>query len=311
MSGRQTVQQTKQPSAQAEATEQIEPPKAARRRVRADGPSVTGTGVEATHRRFNRKPLQSQDASLGGSGRLHALPARRVIKYPGQSQSSASRVVDDGHNKSVLIPRGGERVAAETTQVLSVGDNEAAMGQDRDERGVGSGVAALLDAEFGAYYAIVYRYLLHRFFDREQAEELTAETFYKAATALGRLRADRHGLQTGLLRVATNLANSRSRRLRWRRFLFGRWAAAAGVCTAEAGDPPSVVDQCRERVRAAVRVLPPADQAVIALRYYTQLAYDDIAEILGCRTDAVRARLSRALKRLREQLEDTERMTPR
>lgn len=166
------------------------------------------------------------------------------------------------------------------------------------------GALALLDAEFDAYYESVFRYLLHRSFDRELAEELTAETFYKAATFVRRLRADRRELHMWLLRVATNLANAHLRKVRWRRLLFGRWAASVAAKPAGGSETQSVVDQCRERVRAAMQALPAADQAVIALRYYTQLPYEDIAEILGCRTETVRARLSRALKRLRERLEN-------
>lgn len=194
-------------------------------------------------------------------------------------------------------------MSAGTTETMALTTGGMAEGQARGVRPAEPNALALLDAEFSAFYAVVYRYLLHRSFDPEQAEELTAETFYKAATAVDGLRADRHDLQMWLLRVATNLANSHFRKLRWRRLLFGRWAATTAAKPAGVPGAQSVVDQCRERVRVAIRALPSGDQAVIALRYYTQLSYEDIAEILGCRTDAVRARLSRALKRLRERLE--------
>jgi len=41
----------------------------------------------------------------------------------------------------------------------------------------------LLSDGFDQHYAKVFRCLLHRFFDKELAEELTAETFCKAASA--------------------------------------------------------------------------------------------------------------------------------
>lgn len=40
----------------------------------------------------------------------------------------------------------------------------------------------LLVSDFDRFYAVVHRYLLHRVFDIELAEDLTAETFYRAAT---------------------------------------------------------------------------------------------------------------------------------
>ncbi|HVP12083.1 MAG TPA: RNA polymerase sigma factor [Phycisphaerae bacterium] len=194
-------------------------------------------------------------------------------------------------------------MSASTAQTMALAEgglNTERRGEQKVSR---PAALALLDAEFDNYYASVYRYLLHRSFDRELAEELAAETFYKAATSVRSLRADRRELHMWLLRVATNIANAHLRKLRWRRLLFGRWAASIAAKTIGRPGAQSVVDQCRERVRAAMQALPPADQAVIALRYYTQLSYEDTAAILGCRTDAVRARLSRALKRLRQRLD--------
>jgi RNA polymerase sigma-70 factor (ECF subfamily) len=159
---------------------------------------------------------------------------------------------------------------------------------------------ALLDAEFDTYYGIVFRYLVHRVFDRELAEELTAETFFQAARAAPRITPERHAVQLWLLRVATNAANSHQRKHRWRQVLLGRWAYGAGACVAALSD----VDGSSEgpRVRAALEMLSPADQAVVALRYYGQSSFEDMAEILGCRPCVVRQRLSRALDRLRKRL---------
>lgn len=193
-------------------------------------------------------------------------------------------------------------VSASKTAVLAM---NAMIGEPIDKaREAQPAAVVLLNSEFDVFYSAVYRYLLHRAFDREAAEELTAETFYKAATFVRKLRADRHELRMWLLRVATNLANSHCRKQQWRQRLFGRWAKTnTRIATGEQA-AQSVVEQCRERVHAAVQALPAPDQAIIALRYYTQLSYEDITEILGCRADAVRARLSRALKRLRERLQD-------
>jgi RNA polymerase sigma factor (sigma-70 family) len=41
---------------------------------------------------------------------------------------------------------------------------------------------------------------------------------------------------------------------------------------------------------------------VLALRFYEDLAYLDIAEILGCRVGTVKSNLHRALARLRKEL---------
>lgn len=160
----------------------------------------------------------------------------------------------------------------------------------------------VLTAEFNQLHAAVYRYLLHRFFDPELAEELTAQTFYQAATFIGRLGGDVRHLRVWLLRTATNLANTHYRRTRWRQFVLRRLAKAKPLTTESESAPNSIDGQRRARVRGALLALRPKYQTVVVLRYYAQMSFGEIAAVVGCRQDAVRARLSRALQELRERL---------
>lgn len=153
---------------------------------------------------------------------------------------------------------------------------------------------ARLGADFDRLCALVYRFLLHRVFDRELAEELTAQTFYRSAAGLARLGDDAQRVQAWVLRVAMHTANTHYRRQRLRQIFLGRFARSRPVA-AEPADPHRL-----DRVRVALLALPPKHQSVVVLRYYVQLSYDDIAAVLGCRPDAARARLSRALRELRQ-----------
>jgi RNA polymerase sigma-70 factor, ECF subfamily len=161
--------------------------------------------------------------------------------------------------------------------------------------------SGVLSARFEQLYAVVYRYLVHRLFDRELAEELTAETFYRAVGSVGRLRADERHIQMWLLRIATNLANQHYRRVRLRRILLGRFASARGETGG--GDPaPDADDHRASRVRAVLRALPSKYQTVLVLRYYERMSFEEIAAILRCREATVRSRLSRAVRQVRERL---------
>jgi RNA polymerase sigma-70 factor (ECF subfamily) len=161
---------------------------------------------------------------------------------------------------------------------------------------------ALLASDFGGYYAVVHRYLVHRLFDAELAEELTAQTFYKAVTAARRFPEEPRRIRQWLLRTATNLANTHHRRKRRQQILLRRFPHT-GPMVAEP-DATSSASKTREsaRIRAAVLALRPKYQAVVALRYYSQLSVPEISEVLGCRQVAVRTRLSRAMKTMRERL---------
>jgi RNA polymerase sigma factor (sigma-70 family) len=160
----------------------------------------------------------------------------------------------------------------------------------------------LLAADFGRYYAVVHRYLVHRLFDAELAEELTAATFYKAVTAPRRVGEDPRHVQRWLLRVATNLANTHHRRKRRHQLLLRRFPYTRPMPTEQHADADAGREQDSSRVRAALMTLRPRYQAVVVLRYYSQLSLQEIAEVLGCRQDAVRTRLSRAMKTMRQRL---------
>lgn len=58
----------------------------------------------------------------------------------------------------------------------------------------------------------------------------------------------------------------------------------------------------RERLRTALDELPPEARAVVSLRYLEGLQAPEIAAELGISPEAVRQRLSRALRALRERL---------
>jgi RNA polymerase sigma-70 factor (ECF subfamily) len=187
-------------------------------------------------------------------------------------------------------------------EVNLVGDSEPATSGTGAAAGHGNALAALAE-EFGHLYAVVHRYLLHRFFDAELAEELTAETFYKAATHISRMNGDVHVLRVWLLRTAVNVANTHYRRRRLRRLILNHLSIHKPTVTEPESPADSTNGQRLARVRAALLALRPKYQTVVVLRYFTQMSFADIAAVVGCREAAVRARLSRAIREMRERLD--------
>ncbi len=193
-------------------------------------------------------------------------------------------------------------VTATTNEAVEAMSRTGPQNGARAQATGGDGPLELLEAEFPRLHAAVHRYLLHRLFDPELAEELAAETFYKAAANAGRLPTEPQRMLYWLLRIATNLANNHQRRGRLRRLLLGRLAARALAespvePSRESADSPDV-----GRLRAALLALRPKYQAVVVLRFYSRMSTREIAAVVGCREEAVRARLSRAIKELRERL---------
>ncbi|MGE3685814.1 MAG: RNA polymerase sigma factor [Acidimicrobiia bacterium] len=115
------------------------------------------------------------------------------------------------------------------------------------------------------------------------------------------------GFRSWYLRVVANAARN-GRRARGRRAALElRDARSSGADTAP--DPADRVVTAAERraVIAAVNRLGRDDRLVIALRHFEQLGEGEMAEVLGCPPGTVKSRLSRAMARLREQLEHLQR----
>ncbi len=93
-----------------------------------------------------------------------------------------------------------------------------------------------------------------------------------------------------LFRVGLNLAYSRFRRGRVERRALRRLAGS------NVTPPPRTADEVA--VRAAVAALPERQRAAVILRYFADLPFARVAEILGCAEGTARSLASQAIDRL-------------
>jgi RNA polymerase sigma-70 factor (ECF subfamily) len=110
---------------------------------------------------------------------------------------------------------------------------------------------------------------------------------------------------TWLYRVVVNLAITElRRRSRSRTQLMEDIAPAeAWKADAETGDEPVLqleLGQERETVQRVLRHLPPDYRAVLVLRHFQQLAYEEICQVLGLTMSQVMTRLHRARKMFKD-----------
>ena len=136
-----------------------------------------------------------------------------------------------------------------------------------------------------------------------EAEDAVQEGFVKAYYALDRFRGDAP-FRPWLLKIVANEARNRRRRA-------GRQANLALRASEErppgdaAPSPEGSALANEERVvlLAAVNRLRPADREAVALRFFLGLSEAEMAAALDCARGTVKSRLSRALRRLRKELE--------
>lgn len=156
-------------------------------------------------------------------------------------------------------------------------------------------------------YSTIFRFVR----DPDMTESLVQETLFQAMRSLHTFRAHSK-LSTWLYSIATNVARSALRRERRYKGLdenevdrlrpLARPGTHAELTVAL--DPEMIVEQSeRSRiVRNAIDRLPETHRTVIKMRYLMELSTVEAAAMLGITEGAVRVRLHRACKALREHL---------
>ncbi|GAA1388876.1 SigE family RNA polymerase sigma factor [Catellatospora chokoriensis] len=133
--------------------------------------------------------------------------------------------------------------------------------------------------------------------DQHAAEDLVQSALAKTYARWGSLR---HRDPEGYVRTVMY----REQVSWWRRLGRSRESVLPTPADLTVPDPSTHTD-LRVTMRAALRLLSPAQRTVVVLRYYEDLTETQVADILGCSVGTVRSRTSRAVSRLREVLPAT------
>ena len=166
---------------------------------------------------------------------------------------------------------------------------------ERLRRGDASGLAGLM----GRHQDRLYRYLLRLVGDEAVAEDTFQQTWLRVAERIARYDG-RRPFAPWLFTVARNLALDHLRRTRPESLdTVDELPEARGSL-----DPLShaVVRQRSTRVASALLRLGPLDREVLTLRFEEELALAELAETLSVPVPTAKARLYRALARLRQLL---------
>lgn len=139
--------------------------------------------------------------------------------------------------------------------------------------------------------------------DREAALDVTSGVFLKAYRAFDRYDA-RRPARHWLLRIAVNESISAGRARSRERSRRAPADAALEVPDRDPSpDEEAVRREDRDRVRLAVSQLPEPYRTPVVFRYFSGLAVDEIAQLLGRPSSTVGVQLLRARALLRDQLD--------
>jgi len=165
----------------------------------------------------------------------------------------------------------------------------------------------------------IFNFIFYLIGDREEAYDLTQETFVRAFVGFGDFRGE-STVNTWLVRIARNLTINRlrqrqvERRIHWQPPAseeegYEDWdpfpaPSKLGFRDRDDSDPLAILEskELRKLVRQSLDELPVEFREVILLRDMEGHSYLEMTEILGCSLEALKSRLFRARARLREQL---------
>ncbi len=162
------------------------------------------------------------------------------------------------------------------------------------------GVEALdYEGLYEACYMQVYSFLLTLSRDRNLAEELTAQTFYKAMTTKSEFRGESEEL-TWLCAIAKNLyADEQRRRARQRETPpEGPEGAVSGVMEDDALDRDMAF-----RIHVILHDMPEPYKEVFQLRVFGELAFREIGRIFGKTETWARVTFHRARLKIQERMD--------
>ena len=148
------------------------------------------------------------------------------------------------------------------------------------------------------HYDAVFRYCVHRLFERAKAEDVTSEVFLKVIENINGFKGNEKQFRCWLYRIATNTVNNHLRKTARRNRLLKVAREQTNSRVADCEEPADKLALLRE----AVFTLKPRYQTIITLRFFENMKLTEIAEVLGSSPGTVRSQLTRALAKLRKVL---------
>jgi RNA polymerase sigma-70 factor (ECF subfamily) len=170
------------------------------------------------------------------------------------------------------------------------------------------GEARALEVLYDRYSGVVFSFALRIVADRQLAEEVLQEAFFRAWQQGGNFSAGRGSFVTWLLSITHNLSIDEIRKRRRRpQKADSEEPEAVLASMPDTGSGADVEDEVwlgalRETIGEALAELPPAQREAIEMAYFRGLTQREIAEALGEPLGTIKTRMRLGLQKLRDAL---------
>lgn len=164
-----------------------------------------------------------------------------------------------------------------------------------NDRQQNSGLRHLMSAYQERLYWVIKRIVE----SHEDTDDVLQNTFIKAFRNISRFES-RSSLFTWLYRIATNeaLTHKKASQRKATKTLPDTGMILAGGIES----PADSEEQMLEKLDAALKSLPERQRQVFEMRYYDELSYEDMGQILGLSEGALKASYHHAAKKVEQYL---------
>ena len=237
------------------------------------------------------------------------LDPRALLPLPADSQGTHDRADDPVRSAPWLLTQTSERAGQVTPSPRShAHDDSALAASSATDEAEGSRLIALVelartgDSEaFGQLYdhyqASVYRFLYYRVGSVQLAEDLTAETFFRALRSMSTFRWQGKDFGAWLMTIARNLTTDHFKAGRTR--LESTTEDMSTLDTTTEGPEGAVLASLtNEALLAALAELPTEQRDCLVMRFLQGLSIAETAEVLGRSAGAVKQLQLRGVRNL-------------
>lgn len=147
------------------------------------------------------------------------------------------------------------------------------------------------------YRKALYWHIRRMVLDHDETDDLLQNTFIRCYQSLDRFEA-RSGLYTWLYRIATNLCLSHLSQKKRRRMLSLSDDTVRLEVELKRVTPQERLGSPEYLLEKALLKLPPKQRLVFQMRYYDELPYEQMSEILGTSEGALKASYHLAFKKV-------------
>lgn len=147
----------------------------------------------------------------------------------------------------------------------------------------------------------IYRYNRRMLFSHEDADDVTQEVFIQVSKSVDSFRHEA-AFSTWLYRIAHRKCLDHIAKAKRRRIFNPNATPESQKVHLERleSDPWFVGDEAEKKLHASIHSLPPRQKEVFVLRYFEDMGYDEMAQVLGLSAGGLKASYHHAVQKIKK-----------